>query len=99
MSDQKHIPQVGDPIGVRDVEEIVEAIVSRQQKFPGEPVGLTIALILMNIGDRYSPVECIEQEWTALKKDIPKGEGVPKCPNGHVLTQGPGLKLGWLQDI
>lgn len=94
-----HIPKAGDFVGVPDVENIVEAIVIRQEKFPEEPVGVTIALILMNIGDRYSPVECIEQEWTALKKDVPNGEGVPKCPNGHVLTQGPGLKLGWLSDV
>lgn len=97
MSD--HIPKAGDFLTIVDVEHIVEAIVTRQEKFPGEPVGVTIALILMNIGDRYSPVECIEQEWTGYKKDLERGEGVPKCPNGHVLTQGPGLKIGWLNDI
>lgn len=97
MSD--YIPKAGDSITIKDVEEIVTAVVDRQQKFPGEPVGITIALVLMNIGDRYSPVECLEQEWTGIKKDVPKGEGVPKCPNGHVLMQGPGLKLGWLADI
>lgn len=96
---REHIPQAGDSLKIADIEILVSAIVDRQQNFPGEPVGLTIALVMMNIGDRYSPVECLEQEWTGLKKDIPKGEGVPKCPNGHVLTQGAGLKLGWLSDI
>lgn len=97
MSD--HNPKPGDKLTIVDIENIVMAVSERQQKFPEEPVGVTIAFVMLNIGDRYSPVECIEQEWTALKKDVPRGEGVPKCPNGHVLTQGPGLKLGWLADI
>lgn len=95
----EHIPKAGDFLTILDVEQIVMAVADRQQKFPGEPVGITMALIMTSIGDRYSPVECQEQEWTALKKDVPKGEGDPKCPNGHTLVVGPGLKLGWLQDI
>jgi hypothetical protein len=91
-------PKAGDKLSMEDVEQIAGAIKTRRENFPDEPFEMTVALVLYNIGDRYSPVECIEQEWTGVKQDIPRGEGVPKCPNGHVLTQGLGLKLGWYQE-
>ena len=92
------IPQAGNTLTIADVEQIAGAIKTRRKNFPDEPLEMTVALVLLNIGDRYAPVQCIEQEWTGLKQDIPKGEGVPKCPNGHVMTQGPGLSLGWYTD-
>lgn len=91
------IPKAGDKFKMTDVEQIAGAIKTRQINFPDEPIELTAALVLLNIGDRYAAVSCINGEWNSLKQDIPKGDGVsiPKCPNGHVLTQGSGLVLGW----
>lgn len=93
------VPEAGDFLSTEDVEMIFEAVRVRQTNFD-EPAGLSILVVMLNIGDRFAPVECIEQEWQGLKKDIPVPEdgGIPKCPNGHALTQGPGLRLGWLRD-
>lgn len=90
-------PKVGSRLNMADVEQIGGAIKTRQENFPDEPLEMTVALVLLNIGDRYAPVTCIGGEWDGLKQDIPKGDGVsvPKCPNGHVMTQGLGLQLGW----
>lgn len=90
-------PEAGKTLTMADVEQIGGAIKKRQENFPDEPLEMTVALVLLNIGDRYAPVICLEEEWQGLKQDIPKGDGVgvPKCPNGHVLTQGAGLSLGW----
>jgi hypothetical protein len=62
-----------------------------------------MAFVLMNIGDRYSPVECVEHEWKALRKDVPirKSPDDPfLCPNGHeIMKTGSGLKLGWIRPV
>lgn len=99
MSDEKEnrIPAPGDRVNMGDLEEIVEAIVQRGKNFPDEPGAMTIGLVLMNIGDRFTPVVCRHGEWMGIKKDLQKGDGVPTCPNGHVLTEGKGLKLGWIE--
>lgn len=90
------MPEAGKPLDIRDVYEIFEAVETRQKNFPGEPMSMTFLLILLNIGDRYSTVVCTQGEWTSIKKEIPKGEGIPTCPNGHPLTQTDGLTIGWL---
>lgn len=92
------VPKPGDEFTTEDFEMVIDAIKQRQINFPDESTTLTLGLVLFNIGDRFARVECIEQEWTGFKKDIPKGDGVPKCPNGHVLMQGRGLSLGWIQE-
>lgn len=94
----KRIPKAGDQFTTDDFDMVLEAYEQRQRNFPNEPASFTFALVLFNIGDRFTPVECIEQEWAGLKKDVPKSDGVPKCPNGHVLVQGLPLKLGWIQE-
>lgn len=91
-------PKAGDALRIDDIEMILEAVEARSKNFPEEPVAVTLTIVMLNIGDRFSPVECVNGEWSSLKKDVPKGEGLPKCPNGHVLTQGAGLKLGWLAN-
>lgn len=92
-------PKPGDPISMEDVEMIMDAIGKRRQNFPDESVAITFALVLKNIGDRFTPVECIEQEWKGIKFELPKGEGVPTCPNGHPLMQDRGITLGWVQEV
>lgn len=92
------VPKVGDALNIDDLEMIIEAVEQRQRNFPDEPSEMTLALVFFNIGDRFAPVTCINGEWSGLKKDIPKGnpQSIPKCPNNHVLTMGPGLRLGWI---
>lgn len=98
MSAQASAPVVGKAVSMEDVELILEAISKRKKNFPDEPGALTIALVLMNIGERYSTVTCQELEWTGLKKDIPKSDEEPRCPNGHSLTQVNTVQLGWISD-
>lgn len=93
-------PKPGDPISMEDVEMIIEAIGKRIQNFPDEPPALAFALVMKNIGDRFTPVECLEKEWTGIKFDVHKPEeGDPKCPNGHPLMQGKELTLGWVEGV
>lgn len=77
---------------------ILQAVNQRNKNFPDEPGAVTIALVLMNIGRRFTKVRCIEREWSGILQDIPKGEGVPKCPNGHALFEQRGLELGWIDE-
>lgn len=93
--------EAGKPLSISDAQEIYLAVVRRQENFPDEDLGLTLTLILLNIGDRYAAVACMNEEhgWTGIKKDIPKGEGIPTCPEGHVLMETGGFTLGWLSSI
>lgn len=91
----------GKPLSIEDVEEILEAVETRSQNFPGEPRDMTFMVVMLNIGERYADVTCVQGEWEGKKKDLTprKDGGIPLCPNGHPLTQGPGLKLGWLLGV
>lgn len=91
------VPKAGKALDLDDVEMLISAIADRRENFPDEPGAVTIMVVLLNIGDRFAPVECLEKEWTGVKQDIPSGDGIPKCPNGHVLFQRPGLCLGWVE--
>lgn len=90
--------EAGKVLTMDDVQEILDAVETRKRNFPDEPIEMTWALVLFNIGDRYASVSCINGEWKGIKKDIPRNTGmhIPVCPNGHPLTQGIGLQLGWL---
>jgi hypothetical protein len=90
--------EAGKPLSIKDAQEISEAVKRRQENFPEEELGFTLTLILLNIGDRYAAVACMNEAhgWTGIKKDIPKGEGIPTCPEGHVLMQTGGFTLGWM---
>jgi hypothetical protein len=93
-------PKAGESLTPDDFDMILEAIGDRQKNFPNEPPVISMGLVFFNIGDRFAPVSCVAGEWSGLKQDIPKSDDpndLPKCPGGHVLTQGRGLKLGWLE--
>lgn len=96
------VPKAGDPLTVEDFDMIMEAVEQRQHNWPEEPFKMSMGLVFFNIGDRFAPVSCIDEthKWEGLKKDIPKdpNDGVPKCPGGHVLMQGSGLHLGWVDE-
>lgn len=100
MSDSEtYIPVAGNALKVEDFELIIEAITRRQQKFRQESLRLSIGVVLANVGDRFAPAQCIKGEWSGIKADLEPTTDIPKCPNGHVLMQGEGLKLGWVAPV
>lgn len=103
-TDDKSDPMAGMPLRESDAELIYNAYAKHQERFheSHEPV-VSMAFVLLNIGDRYSPVECVEGEWKALRKDVPvrkDPEDPFLCPNGHEIEKtGSGLKLGWIKPV
>lgn len=93
----KRVPKAGDLVTTDDLEYILEAVHERQTNFPDEPAVVSIALVFMNIGSRFTPVECIEGEWSGYLMDVPKRPGEdPRCPNGHPVTKGKPLRIAWV---
>mgnify|MGYP006191739129 CR=1 FL=1 len=76
---------------------VLEAIQTRLENFPGENPTVAMAVVMFNIGDRFTKLECMEQEWKGVKADVIPEDGPPHCPNGHPLRQGPTVKLGWVE--
>lgn len=91
-------PNIGTPLTLDDCEIIFEAFEARQRNWPDEPLIMSLALVLINIGDRYASVRCTGGEWEGLLKDVPKkkGSNTPTCPVGHSLVKKQSLKLGWV---
>lgn len=89
--------RLGKGLTITDCEIIIEALEARTVIFPHEPPEQTIMVVLLNIGDRFAETHCVNGEWSGPKYELPKTGGLPKCPNGHVLFQDKGLKLGWLE--
>ena len=92
------VPEHGQFLGTEDAEELYEAIQQHQRNFPDTPEIVSFTLVLLNYGKRFTPVQCIEQEWEGIISDVPRGDGKedPKCPNGHAINKGEPLKLAWL---
>lgn len=97
--EDQHIPKIGDAIKTDDIQMILDAVGKRKKNFPDEPAAISFMVVMFNIGDRFSPVECIEGEWKDIKFNARKNHNdLPVCPNGHPLTQGLGLRLGWVEE-
>lgn len=77
-------------IGLDDVEDIILIINKRWEAFPKDGIDMAVAVALMNYGDGFTEVECVNGEWAGIKKDIRPSDGIPKCPNGHVMLEKPG---------
>ena len=92
------MPKIGESLTIKDISEIIQAFEARRVNFPEETDEFTWTVVMLNIGDRYSEVECMHGEWKGIKKDIAKGEGIPTCPNGHVLSQKSIVQLGWVSS-
>ena len=93
------MPTAGQSLKIEDVQMILDAVQARKNNFPQEPDDITWTLVLLNIGERYRSVACIEGEWVGKKQDIPKPEmgAIPTCPNGHPLLQAEnGITIGWV---
>lgn len=93
-------PNPGDPLRLEQIDVIVEAIRLRQHRQPLETTDQSIAVILLNAGERYNLVKCLNGEWSGMKGEIPlPAENTPpKCPNGHVLLEYLGVRLGWIEE-
>lgn len=93
------MPKHGTPLDLDDIRMILEAVSKRKEKFPEEDGFMTFALVMLNIGERFRSVACIEGEWIGKKMDVEKPpEGrVPSCPNGHPLVEAnQKITLGWV---
>ena len=76
--------------------EMADSISYRRTRFPDEDFGTAIAVVLLNFGDQWTPVKCINGEWEGIKRELPRGSGVPTCPNGHVMFEGSNRRrLAW----
>ena len=90
-------PAIGSPMTAHHFNLILESLAFREERFPEESFQMRLGVVLLNFGDRYAEAWCVGGEWSGLKEDLPRTSGIPKCPNGHVLTQGKGLRLGWVE--
>lgn len=93
------VPQAGNRLTSDDVEMIYESIINRQANFPGEPMVMSMAWVLANIGNSFTEVTCVGPEkWAAYAQDVVRKPGKnPTCPSGHEVekTSAP-LRLFWL---
>jgi len=97
MSEEK--PVVGSPLNVDDIEGIIDRIEMRKHLFPDEPWDVTIGVVMANHGDAFTQVVCVGGEWSGLKKDLPHSTGIPRCPQGHVLTESSDrIRIGWVEE-
>lgn len=73
-------------LNVTDIENIVQKVEYRQLQF-NEDLMMAIGVVLMNYGDRYVKVRCVNEEWEGTKAYLTPRDGVPLCPNGHPLLE------------
>lgn len=95
----EEIPKPGDALNLLQVQMIAEGLAVRAQKFPEEDIFVSLSIVLFNLGEQYVTLTCVAGEWSGRRADIPESEGLPKCPNGHVLTQEIPLRLGWIEEV
>lgn len=74
------------PLTIPDVELIAERIKERQVRF-NEDFVASVGIVLLNFGDRYVTVTCVNGEWSGVKGDLTPREGIPRCPDGHPLVE------------
>lgn len=86
-----------EKMSIQESTEIANNIIRRQKQF-GETLYQSIMVALLNAGDKFTMVACLNGEWQGKKGDIPVTTGIPVCPNGHVLVEAmAGRKaLGWV---
>lgn len=94
-----HIPEAGAMLSHKDFDNLMELLHIRKDKFPNEELRVSLGVILFNLGDAFTHVICFGGEWHGYKFNLQSGEGIPTCPNGHVLmADRPGLTLGWVEN-
>lgn len=83
MTINQHHPE---PLSLNDMMHIVDAFLVRKARFQ-ENDAAALMSVLANAGDSRTSVRCINGEWTGTKKQLAPSNGVPVCPNGHVLLE------------
>jgi hypothetical protein len=84
------------PLTIENAQEIAAAILRRQRMW-GESLDVAVPVVLFNIGDHFTGVSCINGEWSGTKAQLTPRDGVPLCPNGHVMLETDrGRKLAWV---
>lgn len=72
---------------VEEATDLANSYFDRRKRFPEEEDHVSFFVVVFNFGDHLTPVRCTKGEWKGLKKDLPKREGLPLCPNGHPLLE------------
>lgn len=72
---------------VAQANRIAVLITYRQVTFPDETLHTSVMVALLNAGDEFTSVSCVAGEWSGVKGDLSPSDGVPRCPNGHVLME------------
>ncbi|MET0786308.1 MAG: hypothetical protein ABWY25_06340 [Paenisporosarcina sp.] len=73
-------------LNVTDIENIAQKVEYRRLQFD-EDFMMSLGVVLMNYGDRYVKVICINGEWSGTKADLIPRDGIPLCPNSHPLFE------------
>jgi hypothetical protein len=91
-----------EPLSMDLADEIAQGIAYRQERFADETLHTSCMVVLLNFGDRWTPVRCVAGEWSGTKRDLTSASpvGVPLCPNGHVLIESADgrRQLGLIDD-
>lgn len=94
------VPRNGKFLTSKEIEVLFKEWKLHMQKFPNTTEVDAFKWILMNLGNQWAPIICEKREWHGTVfdlREIDQQGDVPKCPNGHILTRGPGLRLSWSQ--
>lgn len=85
---------------IEDGKEIYKSFKYRRDTFTDEDEFTSLMVVLFNYGDKKTSVRCIGSEWSGIKKDLQRQEGLPKCPNGHPLLESASERytLGFIPD-
>lgn len=95
----ERVPVAGEELSDLDIIALLSLMGEVKKKQPEITLAQTIGFVLANAGERYRYLVCQEGEWTSLKGDFESQKGLEKkCPQGHDIYQGVGLKLGWVPD-
>lgn len=89
--------QAGDLFTQEDLDHVFDLVQARQKNFKEEPALMSFALVLFNLGDRYSSVMCTDEDhlWVGMREDLIAQDA--KCPEGHDCVESTRLKLGWVE--
>jgi len=91
-------PQAGSAMTAVECDALYQKFLTRQLDFPDEGEAVSFNVVILNSGDQYTSITCLNGEWTGIKGEIvaPEPPDVALCPNGHNLLEGFGLSVGWV---
>lgn len=80
---------------IEQARDLRARILARRERFPDEDEEMGFLVVVLNYGDHLTNVACIAGEWTGTKGELePRpGGGIPLCPSGHPLLEGPTRQL------